>query len=367
MKEIFQEIARLCQRGETFALATVVGTSGSTPRNMGAKFLVYPDGKFLGSVGGGCVEAEIWQEAKNVINTGRSVVKDFVLDDELTPEAGLVCGGTMEILIETTGDQEKFLHLAREINDALEGKRAPLALTTVVSSSNESLPIGAKVLMEDSGSILLDTSEALSQETSLIEVILGAFSTYEPKRVSVRGDELYVEVFRPLETILMVGAGHIAKALCSIAKFVGFRVVVVDDREEFANRERFPEADEVIVAPIIETLKEFPILSHTFVVIATRGHKLDYEALREVVEFPSPYIGVIGSKRKAHLTHQQLEEEKIPPEKLTNLHIPVGLSLGAKTPEEIALSIISEILMEKYRADGKSLRLIPEVVSGGKL
>lgn len=363
MKEIYREMVRLCQAGDAFALATVVGTSGSTPRNLGAKFLVYPDGGFLGSVGGGCIEAEIWQEARDAIKSGRTVIKEFSLNDESAAESGLVCGGTMAILIETIGDR-KWLPQLREIRDALEGKRAPLAVATLVGPSKRTAArLGARMMIEEGGSLPFNDPEALFQEPPVIKAVRDAFSASGPQHVSVKEDELYIEVFRPPETLLIFGAGHIAEALCPMARVVGFRVVVVDDRELFANRERFREANEIIVAPMEATARSFPVSSRTFVVIATRGHQLDYEVLREVVKSPAPYIGVIGSKRKSHLTYQQLAAENIPPEKLSALHIPVGLDLGAETPEEIAVCIISEILMEKRRGDGRPLRLSPGLLS----
>lgn len=362
MKELFQEIRQFCQAGKSGVLATVVATKGSTPRKQGAKLLVYPDGSILGSVGGGCVEAEVWQEAMGVISSGKSVVREFLLSDELAAESGLVCGGTMEILIDAVGGKEKSLPLAEEILDALDGRQR-VVLATLVRSPASRTTVGAKVLMAEDGDILLGSPEILSQENSAREVTLRALSTGEPQLVSLGEAELFIEVFQCLDTLLIVGAGHIAKALSTIAKLLGFRVVVVDDREEFANRQRFPEADEVIAAPIVETVKEFPISPGTFIVIATRGHKLDYEALRAVVEFPATYIGVIGSKRKVNLIYRQLAVEGVPPEKLHHVHIPIGLNLGARTSEEIALSIMAEILMEKLGGDGKPLRLAPEMMS----
>ena len=362
MKELFREIFQFCQAGKTCVLATVIETKGSTPRKQGAKLLVYPDGNILGSIGGGCVEAEVWQEAMEVMDNGKSVVREFLLNDELMVESGLTCGGAMKILIDAIGGKENSLPLIKEILNVLDGrKRAVLA--TLVRSPKSPTDVGTKILMEEDGHILQGSLEILSQENSAKEITLHALSTGEPQLVSVGGVELFIEVFQYMDTLLIVGAGHIAKALSSMAKLLGFRVVIVDDREEFANRHRFPEADEVIAAPIVETVKEFPISPNTFVVVATRGHKLDYVALREIVELPAAYIGMIGSKRKVNLTYGQLVAEGVPQEKLRYIHSPIGLNLGARTSEEIALSIMAEILMEKLGGDGKPLRLVPEVVS----
>ncbi len=365
MKEFFQEIHQLCQAGQTCVLATIVGTKGSTPRKQGAKLLVYPDGSTRGSVGGGCVEAEVWQEAMGVMASGKPVVREFLLSDELAAESGLVCGGTMEILVEAIGGKENSLPLIKEILDALDGRKR-VVLATLVRSPESPSAVGAKALMEEDGRILLGSPEILPQEDSARDVTLRALATGGPQLVSAGGAELFIEVFQSLDTLLIVGAGHIAKALSSVAKLLGFRIVVVDDRETFANRDRFPEADEVIAAPIVETVKNFPISASTYVVVATRGHQLDYEALREVVECPAAYIGVIGSKRKVNLIYRQLAADGVPPEKLRHVHIPVGLNLGAGTSEEIALSIMAEILMEKLGGDGKPLRLAPEVADKGR-
>jgi len=365
MEEIFLEISRLCQAEETFALATVVRTEGSTPRKPGAKLLIRPDGSILDSLGGGCVEAEVWQEAMQAMGSGRSTVREFQLSDDLAAESGLLCGGTMEILINAVTSKENFLPIIRRIVSALRGKKS-VVLATLLRTSKSSIPTGAKVLIEEDGCTLPNFSGMEFLEDMAKEIALHTPLTIEPRLVSVEGTDLFIEVFQSLNTLLIIGAGHIGKALYSVAKFLGFRVVVVDDREEFANSHRFPEADEVIAAPIVEAILKYPISHSTFVVVATRGHRLDYEAMRAVLNFPAGYVGMLGSKRKVTLFYQQLADEGFALEKLRHIHAPIGLNLGAMTPEEIALSIMAEIVMEKFGGDGKPLKLIPDALAKRK-
>ncbi|MDZ4230250.1 MAG: XdhC/CoxI family protein [Dehalococcoidales bacterium] len=360
-KETFLEMLRLCQEGRAFVLATVVKTIGSTPRKPGAKLLIRSDGTTQDTLGGGCVEAEVWQEAMLAMGTGKSTVREFQLSDDLAAESGLVCGGTMEILIDAVTGKESLLPVIQKVLSALDGG-GKVALATVIQTSESSILIGDKILYEANGNAVLNRAGVESRDDLVREVALHTPLIRETGLVSVGGTELFVEVFQSLDTILIVGAGHIAKALGSIAKLLGFRVVVVDDREEFANRQRFPEADEVIAAPIVPAVREFPISDGTFVVVATRGHQLDYEVLRQVVESPAAYVRMVSSRRKVVLFYQQLVAAGLSPEKVRRIHAPAGLNLGAITPEEIAFSIMAEITMEKLGGDGQPLKFTPNTL-----
>lgn len=169
--------------------------------------------------------------------------------------------------------------------------------------------------------------------------------------------DVFFEAILPDETIVILGAGHIASPLCQMAKTVGFRVVVIDDREDFANMQRFPLADQVIAGPFEGVLKDFPLNYHTYVVLVTRGHLHDKECLRQIIGKPLAYLGIIGSRRRLAGVFNLLEKEGYDRAMLEQVHGPIGLPIGAQTPEEIAVSIISEIISVRYHGPGWSLSL----------
>jgi len=169
--------------------------------------------------------------------------------------------------------------------------------------------------------------------------------------------ELFIEVAVPSPSLLIIGAGHIGQSLSRMGKLVGFRVVVLDDRPDFANVERFPEADEVIAADFAETLRDYPITDTTYVVVATRGHRYDEQSLRQVINSSAAYIGMIGSRRRVATVLRHLAEEGYPPERLRQVYSPIGLDIGGETPEEIALSIMAEIVQVRRGGRGQSLAI----------
>ncbi len=237
------------------ALATVVKTLGSSPRAVGAKMLVYADGRIVGSVGGGDMERRVIRSAQTAIQEGKPQYLDFKLSH---PERGdpMVCGGEMEIYVE------------------------PLLMTP---------------------------------------------------------------------TLLIVGAGHVGAACAELAKFLGFRVVVLDDRPDFLSREKFPTADELHAGDLVPLLEAHEITPQTYVLLVTRDHNLDAALLRVVIHQPAAYIGMLGSKRRVLTVFGMLKQEGAPPGLLARVHAPVGLEIDAETPQEIAVSIMAEIIKEGKR------------------
>ena len=352
-KELFREIVCLRQARKHCVLATIVDTRGSTPAKQGSRLLIRHDGSTLGTIGGGCVEAEVWQEAMDAMSSRRAYVREFVLDDDLAAESGLVCGGTLRIMIDATVNGQGALRFFAQLLDNLEHGNVT-ALATLVRSASRSVDVGAKALMTKDGQPLAAFPQTAGGFLAGGPAPLADLEE-GPRLAASAGAEWFVERIGSTDTIVVAGAGHIAKAVSSMAKILGFRVVVVDDREAFASRQRFPEADEVIAAPIAETIQRFTLSFDTFVVVATRGHKEDYEVLRAIVGKPAAYIGMIGSRRKVELIHRKLAADGVSPEALKRVHAPVGLDIGAGTPEEIALSIMAEIVMVKSGGDGAPL------------
>jgi len=358
VRDILERAARLRAEGRSFAIATVVRTSGSTPQVVGAKMLVDDLGRSVGTLGGGCVEGDAFDEAKRVIATGAPSLRDYELTEDLAWDTGLVCGGTMWIAIEH--GREALRAAKRDLlDDLLVASRggAPVALATLLTRREKRYRTAERILVESSGEVT----------GSLRDAALDARATEAAREALTRGTarvvpidderELLVEPVTSRPTLVMVGCGHVGLAVARMAKLLDFRVVAVDDRPEFANRERFPDVDEVVNADVIEALGRLPIAWNTFIVVATRGHKMDAHALRAAVKTPARYVGLVGSKRKTILIERMLREEGLPDERIKSVHAPIGLDLGGRTPAEIALAILAEIEAERYGGSARPLRL----------
>jgi len=256
--EIYEEIVKLQREGRRGAMATIVNSRGSIPSFRSAKMLVRDDGSIAGTIGGGCVEAEVWQAAREVIENEKSRTLSFDLNQDPKYDTGLVCGGTLEI---------------------------------------------------------------------------------------------FIEPILPTPLIYLFGAGHVSLELYKAARSAGFDVAVIDDRDTYANVERFPEARQVIAEDFDRAMESLKVAETAYIVIATRGHRDDMRVLRWAVQTPARYIGMIGSKRKAITIYRELMKEGLKAEMFDRVRSPIGLDIGAITPEEIAVSILAELVAVRRRAE----------------
>jgi xanthine dehydrogenase accessory factor len=250
-EDIYELIVELRKQEKRAALATIVMRKGSTPRRDPAKMLIYEDGTQVGTIGGGCVEAEVCREALAVIGAEKAKLLSFDLTEDDAEESGLLCGGVMEV---------------------------------------------------------------------------------------------YVEPLLPDPMLFIFGAGHIGQCTAGIARTLGFRVSVIDDRIKYANSDRFPSADHLYVEPWDEVFRKLPVNSTSYILIATRGHQFDFACLRYALTTTARYIGLLGSRRKTKLLFQALEKEGVDPAGFERVHAPVGIDIGSETPEEIAVSIAAELI-----------------------
>src|SRR6185295_10884929 len=273
-KEVFAAVADALDRGEAAALVTIVSTIGSTPQRVGAKMLVFGDGRIVGTIGGGCYENDAFWKAREAIKTRRPELIHYELSDDFAQETGLICGGTMDV---------------------------------------------------------------------------------------------YIEPIEPSPELYIIGAGHVGCHLARLAADVGFRVHIVDDREKFANAERFPSAAEVVVDDISSWLDRASLPCHAYAVIVTRGHTNDLEALRVLAPRELRYLGLIGSRAKVARIYDALVADQMPPEVLQRVRAPIGLDIGAVTPQEIAVSILAELIAVKHgKEHPTSMRWTPPQVSSLK-
>ena len=358
MKEAVQEAVRLLDEGQPCVLATVVRTKGSTPQKPGAKLLVRKDGSGVGTLGGGCVEGDIWYAAKEILrHRGGPEFKDYLLNEDIAARDGLVCGGTMYFFIEPIWEPGDFLPFGNEIMEAYE-RGNPVGVATVVRSDSGRGEVGSRVLLREDG-----TTYGTLGDPDLDEMALEA-----ARRVSDLGNnehvmthdgvEIFVEGFTTPPTLVLVGGGHVARATYDLACLLGYRVYVVDDRPQFANKERFPKAEDTIVVPdYTQGLDQIPINANTYIVVATRGHWFDDLALEAAVKTPAKYIGLLGSRRKTILIYQRLVQQGMPADRLKAVHAPVGLNIGALEPGELAVSIMSEIIAFRHAKSGGPMKM----------
>ncbi len=314
MLEFYQQMAQALQQSSA-VLATVVSVTGSVPREVGAKMLVCRD-RTIGTIGGGAGEAKVIRQALEVLATGEKQFVEIDLSGASQRETQGVCGGAMQVWLERWSGGEA-VELVKQIIEILSSGGCGTLVTPFSEDSQPYLEI------EDN----------------------------EPQRH--KENEAFREVLMPLPMLLIVGAGHVAVPLAAIAAMIGFRVTVVDDRAEFATRDRFPQAAEVIAQPLTFALKY--VSKAQYVALVTRGIQHDLEALRLLLQKPPQYIGMIGSRKRVRLVRQQLQQEGYPSEVLASLYAPIGLDIGALTPEEIAVSICAELIKVRRGGTGKSL------------
>ena len=343
---IFGEAGRLLAAGEPFVLATVVNTKGSTPQKPGAKLLVRADGTMFGTLGGGCVEADVLTEARIILEEqtdGAPQLRRFVLNEDIAAKDGLVCGGTMEILIDPLAGHSELAPLFGEIMAAFEG-RGDRALATLADPGTSSGRPEAKLFIRDDGGAV------------------GGLGAPELDEAAIEA-KIYVETFTRPATIVIVGGGHVGYAVYKLATFLGYATIIVDDREMFANAERFPEAEQIVVGDFDAGVASLDLTPNSYVLVATRGHKYDDAALLAAARSKAGYVGLLGSKRKAAMIFRRLFEEGIDGERIGEIRAPVGLDIGGRSPEEIAVSVMAEILAVRHGKKGgvlKADRLLPK-------
>ncbi|HEY3929717.1 MAG TPA: XdhC/CoxI family protein [Candidatus Koribacter sp.] len=270
--DLYEELVELRRQGRRGAVATIVNVRGSIPSFRTAKMLVRDDGSIVGTIGGGCVEAEVWQAAREVMEQEKPRTLVFNLNENPKYDTGLVCGGTLEI---------------------------------------------------------------------------------------------FVEPVLPPALLYIFGAGHVAYSLYQVAQIAGFDITVIDDRESYANRDRFPTARDVIADDFEKACERLHISESAYIVIVTRGHRDDMRVLRWAVNTPARYVGMIGSRRKVITIYKELEKEGIPLSKFENVHAPIGLEIGALTPEEIAVSIVAEMVALRRNASPETKSKAYRVIISG--
>ena len=361
---MYRQIEELLQEGETLALATIVSTSGSTPRGVGAKMVITASGEILGTVGGGCGEAEVRRQAVEVIRSRKPAMVRVELLDDIESDSPAVCGGVMHVFVDPwwkAPEADICCGVAAELSKVTaEGTGGVLA--TILDPGNFSDASGGdKCFIRDGRATSGNIRNPVLQQ-AILEEAGDRLRKEESRRVNLEGPEsrenaeVFFEVIPAIRKVIIVGAGHLAIPLAQFTKLLGFHVTVIDDRVIYANRERFPDADEVLAGDMAQTLRGIEITPFTYIVLITRGHQFDEPCLRAIIHSPAKYIGMIGSKRRVKACFIRFrDEEGIPEELLNRVYAPIGLDIGSETPEEIALSIISEMIKVRRGGSAQSL------------
>lgn len=355
--EVIEEALRLTERNEPFVMVTVTTTRGSTPQKAGAQLLVRWDGSSAGTLGGGCIEGDIWCLAKEMLHKQCGpLLRRYDLNEEFAARAGLVCGGTMYIFLDIILKPDNFKPFITEMVHASRGGSS-VAVATVVSSPGNQSGLGSKLLIREDGSTWGSLGDPdVDHEASAIGSELapyGGNTTFQAKD----GSEIFVEGYTSPPTLVLMGGGHVNKAVSRLAATLGFRICVIDDRPEFAGKARFPEASDVIVADFDKGLEKIPIPFNTYIVVATRGHRYDDMALSAAIRTRARFIGLLGSKRKTIEIYKSLMQANVPQERLQEVRAPIGLNIGARTPEELAVSIMAEIIMIRNGGTGAPMKM----------
>jgi xanthine dehydrogenase accessory factor len=361
---MYRQVKQLLEEDETLAIATIVSTLGSTPREVGAKMVITASGEILGTVGGGCGEAEVRREAVQVIRSRKPAMVRVELMDDIESNSPAVCGGILNVFVDPWWKDPGTatpVKLADELLQVSEHGVAAVMATVINVENLEDAAPGEKCLIRARA---LRAGDIRNRE--LLEAILreGEIRLLEEEcrqvTLNLPGTggkaEVFFDVIPAVRKVIIVGAGHLAIPLVKFAKILGFHITVIDDRVIYANRERFPDVEEVLVGNMAETLRGIEITPHTYIVLITRGHQFDEPCLREVIHSPAKYIGMIGSKRRIKACFIRFrDEEGIPEELLKRVYAPIGLDIKAESPEEIALSIISEMVKVRRGGTAQSL------------
>lgn len=363
MREVIDELEAWWRAGDSVGMGTVVATWRSAPRQPGASMLVGPDGSAVGSVSGGCVEGAVFDLAAEVRTSGIPLLEHFGVSDDDALAVGLTCGGNIDVFVEKV-DRLTFPELGDIADDLREGR--PVAVATFISDVPGGTRSGRRMVLRAgaaSGSLDSERLDAavFDDMAGMLEQGRSGIVRYGPDGER-RGDDIavFVASFAPRPRMIVFGAIDFAAAVARVGAFLGYAVTVCDARATFATARRFPEADEVVVEWPHRYLKTAferkEIDERTVVCILTHDPKFDIPLLELALRMPLAYVGAMGSRRTNDARLTSLRELGMTEEELSRLHAPIGLDVGARTPEETAISVVAEIIAQRWKGTGSELR-----------
>jgi xanthine dehydrogenase accessory factor len=343
MQDLLDTLETTLRSRQPVAYTALVETRGSTPQKAGATMLVFPDGSQAGTLGGGCVEAEVKRRALKLLDDGQREILNFQLDSDYGWDDGLICGGRMTMLVDPVFPEEdhSYFQKLREISHAGGGCTEAVVFDaeSAFGASEPSIIAGDRYLLDGEGQVI--ANRAAQDPPPALGANLRPLAD-RPRPYVKQGISYLPRLERC--RLVIVGAGHVGQKVAELAADSDFDVWVIDDRESYCNLERFPKAKRLIVNPIEAALKNLEVDPNTFCIIVTRGHNHDEEALFHLAETSARYVGMIGSKRKIKLIFEDLLAEGISREALQRVHAPLGFDIGSQTVPEIAISIVAELI-----------------------
>ncbi len=344
MRELLPQLIAKLAAGRRVACCRLVETRGSTPQKSGASMLVFDDGSQAGTLGGGCVEAEVKRRALAVLGGGAAEVAKFQLDDDYGWDDGLICGGRMQVLIDPIAEAEsrRYFDALHEASAGGEGVTEAIVFDAEASG----LPATASYLFDADGNLIGHARGPLEGGQAPQTIRDNLQPLIDRPRPAARHGVAYLPLL-PRCRLVIVGGGHVGQAVGNLAAELDFDVSVVDDRQEYVTPERFPRAERLLSGKIGEVLPKLEITPSTYCLIVTRGHNHDEEALLHLVDRGARYVGMIGSMRKIKLIFDDLLDEGVSPEALAQVYAPVGLDIGSQTVMEIAVSITAELVAHR--------------------
>ncbi len=342
MRDLLKHLTNALETGRELIVCQVVETKGSTPQKAGALMVVDPDGGQVGTLGGGCVEAEVKQKAIRRLGKTGTEIHSFVLDHDYAWADGLICGGKMVITTEAVRGRETlaYFHAYRRLLE--EGQGFTEAIVVAPERFGDDVPVGSRFLFGPEGQLIAGRPVANAPPAVAERIV----PLHERPGPGVKNGVAVLPTL-PRIRLVIVGAGHVGQGVAELAAKADFDVWVVDDRAQYANRERFPTAEKLVVGPIEEVLSGLEITKQTYALIVTRGHGHDEEALFHLAPTAAPYVGLIGSRRKIKLIFASLSGQGISEEALARVSAPVGLDIGSQTVPEIAVSIVAELIARR--------------------
>lgn len=350
MPEIYKRMIQELSSGRPVVLAAIISQAGSSPRSLGAKFAVCHDGSLVGSIGGGKLEAQVIKAAEGLMKRGTAIVKKIRMTGKEVAGTDMICGGNVDVLIQgiTPGNHHAF-EILEEVLLLVTKRRQGILAVGPLPKQGEEAKVGM-LLYRPEGKML----GSMGQAKAVLELVRSHAETTLGADTPVIYDSLLgpilMEPISSLQTVIVFGGGHISVKLAPLLTMVDFRVVVVDDRAEFASEKRFPGAAQIVVADYGKSFDQLEFTPETYCVIVTRGHIHDKTVIENVLTRPTRYVGMIGSRRKRDMVYDALMKQGFSPDQLKSVYSPIGLDIGAETAEEIAISIVAELI--QIRAHG---------------
>lgn len=343
---VYQLVNQHLSAGKELVLARIIRRSGSTPRDVGSMCIITHDNQILGTVGGGLLEYKVHQKASTMFEDRRSYIYKFTLSNDDLAKNGMICGGDADVFLEVLSPKNpRTVSIFKTIDTRL-ARHEPLTLVTRIENDLDPMANDLRMLVMADGTGLGDLPGVSAKDVDLTSNL--TCQLLESDQADTR---FFTEKLTAHPRVYLFGAGHVSTCVSPLAKSVGFDITVVDDRPVFASKERFPDADDVLVADFKQAFDRLEISDNAYILIITRGHLHDKSVLEMSLNTQARYIGMIGSIKKRNIIYADLLKQGYSKEQLEAVHSPVGLEINAQTPEEIAVSIVAQLI--KIRAPEK--------------